>query len=48
MELSIVIPVYKSENILPELVRQIETALASTPIKNYEVILVNDCSPETL
>lgn len=46
MELSIVIPVYKSENILPELVRQIETALTQTPIKAYEVILVNDCSPD--
>jgi len=46
MELSIIIPVYKSENILPELVQQIESALVQTLIKEYEIILINDCSPD--
>lgn len=46
MELSIVIPIYKSKNILSELIRRIERALFQTPIKEYEIILINDCSPD--
>jgi glycosyltransferase involved in cell wall biosynthesis len=45
MDLSIVIPVYNSEALLPELTRRIVQTLASqTAVKTYEVILVNDCS----
>jgi polyisoprenyl-phosphate glycosyltransferase len=45
MDLSIIIPVYNSEALLPELARRIVQALASqTAVKTYEVILVNDCS----
>jgi len=43
--LSVVIPVYRSEAILPELIQRLEamlTAIADT----FEVILVNDCSPD--
>ena len=43
--LSVVVPVYRSEAILPELVRRLQDtlpAIAST----YELILVNDSSPD--
>jgi glycosyltransferase involved in cell wall biosynthesis len=45
--LSIVIPVYGSEHVLPELVAQIKQVLNNlNQIKNYEIILVCDCSPD--
>jgi undecaprenyl-phosphate 4-deoxy-4-formamido-L-arabinose transferase len=45
LELSIVVPVYRSEECLPALVRAI--ALAMAPLsREYEIILVNDCSPD--
>jgi glycosyltransferase involved in cell wall biosynthesis len=40
-KISIVIPVYNSENCLEELVQRISSA-----VKKYELILVNDCSPD--
>jgi glycosyltransferase involved in cell wall biosynthesis len=43
--LSVVVPVYRSEAILPELVRRLENTLASIAA-NYELVLVNDCSPD--
>jgi polyisoprenyl-phosphate glycosyltransferase len=47
MDLSIVIPVYNSERIVPELVRRIAQAMAAErPAPDYEVILVNDGSPD--
>lgn len=43
--LSVVIPVYRSEFILPELVQRLETVLSKiTP--DYEVVLVDDSSPD--
>jgi len=42
MELSIIIPVYNSANILPELVKQIEYNLKDK-ISSFELFLVNDC-----
>ena len=43
--LSVVIPVYRSEFILPELVRRLESVLSKiTP--DYEVVLVDDSSPD--
>jgi glycosyltransferase involved in cell wall biosynthesis len=45
MDLSIVIPVYNSEQLLPELLRRIVGAMAAQgAVPAYEVILVNDCS----
>ncbi len=44
MDLSIVIPVYNSEDILPNLVKEIENYVNF--IDNFELILVNDCSPD--
>jgi len=43
--LSVVIPVYRSEAILPELAARLEPVLASIT-DEYELILVNDCSPD--
>jgi undecaprenyl-phosphate 4-deoxy-4-formamido-L-arabinose transferase len=47
VELSIVIPVYRSERLLPELVRRIAATMAQQSAGTaYELILVNDCSPD--
>jgi glycosyltransferase involved in cell wall biosynthesis len=43
--LSAVVPVYRSESILPELVQRLEDVL-SRIASAYEVILINDCSPD--
>ncbi len=40
-----VVPVYKSEAILPDLVQRLSQALPSLA-EEYELILVNDCSPD--
>lgn len=46
IQLTVVSPVYKAENIIEELVRQLHTHLQLiTP--NYEIILVNDASPDS-
>jgi undecaprenyl-phosphate 4-deoxy-4-formamido-L-arabinose transferase len=44
-DLSIVIPVYGSQDCLHPLIQAIAQALVPTG-RNYEVILVNDCSPD--
>ena len=45
MKLSIVSPVYRGEKMLEELVRRIHAAIS--PITDdYEIVLVNDCSPD--
>lgn len=44
MQLSIVIPVYKSFSILDELAKQIQDATGF--VETFELILVNDCSPD--
>ena len=43
--ISVVIPVYRSESILPELVRRLEPVLVAIAA-NFELVLVNDCSPD--
>ena len=45
MELSIVVPVYRSAECLPELARRVQQALDGH-IGTYELILVNDASPD--
>src|SRR5260370_40448681 len=45
LDLSVVVPVYRSEDCLKALVSAIAAALAKTG-RTYEVILVNDGSPE--
>ena len=47
MELSIVVPVYGSEPLVLELIRRVAGAMRrQAQIAAYEVILVNDCSPD--
>ncbi len=46
LELSVVIPVYRSETILPALVDKLGQALPALFGGAFEVILVNDCSPD--
>jgi len=43
--ISVVVPVYRSEAILPELVRRLEVVLA-TVAGEFELVLVNDSSPD--
>lgn len=45
MHISIVSPIYKGEKMLDELVRRIMTSV-TTITDDYEIILVNDCSPD--
>ena len=45
-DLSVVIPVYRSEDCLEALIEAIVQALNPT-IRDYEVVLVNDCSPDS-
>ncbi|AYO94459.1 glycosyltransferase family 2 protein [Xanthomonas campestris pv. olitorii] len=46
LDLSIVIPVYRSESILPRLAEQLEKTLLPLYGDSFEVILVNDFSPD--
>lgn len=46
MEISIVVPVYRSAPILPALVKRVSEAL-NEKFASFELILVNDCSPDT-
>ena len=43
--ISIISPIYKGEKMMEELVRRIENSVVSFT-DNYEIILVNDCSPD--
>lgn len=45
MEISVISPVYKGEKMLDELISRIEDSVESFT-NDYEVILVNDCSPD--
>ena len=45
MKLSVISPIYKGEKMLDELVSRIEASV-ETFTKDYEIILVNDCSPD--
>ena len=45
MNISIVIPCYRSENTLPGVIREIDQVMDQTG-ETYEIILVNDGSPD--
>src|SRR6185369_13599043 len=46
-EISIVVPVYRSQNILPHLAEQVAVAMsAADMVGRFELILVNDASPD--
>jgi glycosyltransferase involved in cell wall biosynthesis len=42
---SVVVPVYRSEAILPDLVRRLDSVLTGT-VDKFELVMVNDCSPD--
>lgn len=45
--LSIVVPVYRSEPVLDELVKRVQEALAGSEYQDdFELVLTNDCSPD--
>ena len=48
MDLSIVIPLYVSEKTIVPVVEELQQELACIHIENYEIILVNDCSPDNV
>ena len=45
-KISFVIPCYRSENTLPRVVAEIEEKMKTMPQYEYDVFLVNDCSPD--
>lgn len=46
MKLSVVSTLYKSESYLPEFLRRVKSSINRLGIKEYEIILVNDASPD--
>mgnify|MGYP005757475199 CR=1 FL=1 len=46
-KLSFVIPCYFSVNTLPSVVDEIKTTMSQEPLYDFEIILVNDCSPDS-
>ena len=46
MKLSFVIPCYRSENTIETVVQEIRDTIATRPDTDYEIVLVNDCSPD--
>ena len=46
MKLSFVIPCYRSENTIETVVQEIRETVAARPGTDYEIVLVNDCSPD--
>ena len=46
MKLSFVIPCYRSENTIETVVQEIRETVVARPEFDYEIILVNDCSPD--
>ncbi len=46
MKISFVIPCYRSENTIEFVVNEIKDKMASMKHDDYEIILINDCSPD--
>ncbi len=46
MTVSFVIPCYRSEQTLPGVVREIQDTMSGLAAYEYEIILINDCSPD--
>ena len=46
MKLSFVIPCYRSESTIETVVQEIRDTVATRPDTDYEIVLVNDCSPD--
>lgn len=48
MKLSFVIPCYRSENTIGTVIQEIRDTVATRPGTDYEIVLVNDCSPDNV
>jgi len=48
MKLSFVIPCYRSENTIETVVKEIRDTVATRPGTDYEIVLVNDSSPDNV
>ena len=48
MKLSFVIPCYRSENTIETVVQEIRDTVTTRPGTDYEIVLVNDCSPDNV
>ncbi len=46
MKISFVIPCYRSEHMIGKVIEEINTTMKGMPQYTYEVVLVNDCSPD--
>lgn len=46
MKISFVIPCYRSEHMIGKVIEEIRTTMAKLPQYAFEVVLVNDCSPD--
>lgn len=46
MKVSFVIPCYRSEHMIGKVVEEINVTMAQMPKYTYEIVLVNDCSPD--
>ena len=46
MKISFVIPCYRSEHMIGRVVEEIKTTMEGMPQYTYEVVLINDCSPD--
>ncbi len=46
MKISFVIPCYRSEKMIGKVIEEINTTMEGMPQHTYEVVLVNDCSPD--
>ena len=44
--LSFVIPCYRSEHTIPSVIEEIKNWVDSHDVKEWEIIAVNDCSPD--
>ncbi len=47
MKISVVIPCYGSQNTIESVVNEVKSTLSQRPVE-YEIILVNDCSPDNV
>ena len=46
MKISFVIPCYRSEHMIGRVIEEINTTMNGIPQHTYEVVLINDCSPD--
>ena len=46
MKISFVIPCYRSEHMIGKVMEEINVTMEGMPKYTYEVVLINDCSPD--